>query len=157
VFVDGEFVVTGSVTRAVSALISLQTTFPNGLIFYTLDGATPTLASILYDSPYSLRQSVTVRAQAHRAGFLVGRGGDHIRIVMLPAYHLSAGTRGGGTVTLDPPDGVYLSNSVISVTAVPAPGWTFLQWLGDASGSSATTIVVVNRSKCLEAIFGTTL
>src|SRR5688572_32708175 len=38
IFVDGEFVVTGSVARTDSALVALQTTFPNGAIFYTIDG-----------------------------------------------------------------------------------------------------------------------
>ena len=38
-FIDGEFVVTGQVSRLNTAHLSMLTTYPNGAIFYTLDGA----------------------------------------------------------------------------------------------------------------------
>ena len=40
---------------------------------------------------------------------------------------------------------------------MPAPGWTFLQWLGDVSGTNATNSLRMSRDQYVEAVFGTTL
>jgi uncharacterized repeat protein (TIGR02543 family) len=157
VFVDSEFVVTSSVTRAASAVVAMQTTFPNGAIFYTLDGTTPSFASSLYDSPFLLQRSATLRATAYRADFSLSREMDPITITIVPAFTVKETTAGGGSVSLMPAMAAYLSNTVVTVTATPALGWTFLQWLGDASGTSATVTMVVMGNQCVEAVFGTTL
>ena len=68
---------------------------------------------------------------------------------------LTATTTGGGGVTIQPPDGAYFSNSTAVVTASPADGWTFLQWLGDATGTNSTTSLRMTRNRCAEAVFGT--
>jgi hypothetical protein len=70
---------------------------------------------------------------------------------------LTATTLGGGTVAVDPPIPPYLSNSWALVTATPSPGWRFLFWLGDASGTNETINVKVTRDKYVQAVFGTTL
>ena len=70
---------------------------------------------------------------------------------------LNATTIGGGTVTADPPNPPYLSNSVVTVSATPLSGWQFLYWLGDASGTNGTTTLNVNRNEYVQAVFGTTL
>src|SRR5438128_547717 len=49
------------------------------------------------------------------------------------------------------------SNSIVTVTATPDPGWTFLRWLGEAIGTNATSSVVMRRDSCVEAVFGTGL
>jgi hypothetical protein len=58
-------------------------------------------------------------------------------------------------VSIDPPSGPYLSNSTAIVSALPGAGWFFLYWLGDAAGTNPTTTVVVERTSCVEAVFGT--
>jgi hypothetical protein len=61
-------------------------------------------------------------------------------------------------VDVSPAAASYRSNTLVRLIATPLPGWTFLQWLGDASGTSATTNVrVLNRDLCVQAVFGTTL
>ena len=69
---------------------------------------------------------------------------------------LSASTE-GGTSAIVSPAGAYLSDGTAVVTATPAPGWTFLQWLGDASGTNPTASVAMSRNKCVRAVFGTAL
>jgi formylglycine-generating enzyme required for sulfatase activity len=76
-----------------------------------------------------------------------------VQLVILPT--LTTSTDGGGTVSIDPPDGAYLSDSTAIVTALPSAGWSFLQWLGDASGTNPTASVAMTRNKCVQAIFGT--
>lgn len=70
---------------------------------------------------------------------------------------LTATTLGGGSVTANPSAPPYLNNSLATVTATPASGWTLLNWLGDASGANSTVNVSVTRNKYVQAIFGTSL
>jgi len=46
---------------------------------------------------------------------------------------------------------------VVNLTATPASGWIFLQWLGDAAGTNANTSVTMSRNNYVQAVFGTTL
>ena len=70
---------------------------------------------------------------------------------------LTAESAGGGTVTIDPPDAPYLNRSLATVTARAAPGWKFLFWTGDATGTNETISVHVTRNKFVQAVFGTEL
>jgi hypothetical protein len=74
----------------------------------------------------------------------------------VPLYDLSASTPGGGTIAVNA-FGPYPSNTVVTVTAVPSSGWTFLYWLGDASGTNSSATINLTRDKSVEAIFGTGL
>jgi hypothetical protein len=100
---------------------------------------------------------VIVRALGYRADFYESAESDPITITVIPSYSLSAAAAGGGTVTLSPSGGVYPSNTVVTLTANPAVGWTFLQWLGDATGYNASTNVTLTRNMSVRAVFGTTL
>jgi len=157
-FVDGEFVVTNAVFRLGIAEIAMQSTFPNGSIFYTLDGATPNFGANLYAGGFVLHRSATVRAVAYDANFVTAWELDPVPVVVNPTFLVNVTTPGGGTVAVSPPTASYRSNTLVSLTALPAPGWTFLQWLGDVSGAGAMTNVVVrNRDLCVQALFGTGL
>lgn len=72
-------------------------------------------------------------------------------------YTLSALTAGGGILNTFPPTGDNFSNLLEVVTASPAPGWTLLQWLGDAAGTNPTVSVILTRNKTVRAVFGTTV
>ena len=80
---------------------------------------------------------------------------DPLEIVILPT--LSATTAGGGSVAVDPPAGAWSSNGTAVVTATPAPGWTFLHWLGDATGTNPAATVAMSRNISVQAVFGTGL
>jgi hypothetical protein len=43
------------------------------------------------------------------------------------------------------------------VTAIPIPGWSFLNWFGDASGINPIINISVTRNKYVQAVFGTLL
>ncbi len=157
VFVDGEFVVTGAVTRLASTEIAMLTTFPNGTLLFTLDGTTPSFSSRLYYGPFTLRRSFTIRAIAYDAFFTQSWEADPVEVIVQPTYSLNAATAGGGSVSVSPTNSPYLSNTMATVTATPAAGWTFLQWLGDATGANPSAPVPMTRDKCVQAVFGTTL
>src|SRR5207249_2285077 len=62
---------------------------------------------------------------------------------------------GGGTVTNNPPNGPYLINSSVTLTALTNSGWTFMNWAGDLTNATAVTAVTMTTSKTVTAVFGT--
>jgi hypothetical protein len=55
-----------------------------------------------------------------------------------------------------PAEYLVFSNTVVNIHASPATDWSFLQWLGDATGSSPdTSVAVQGHDPCIEAVFGT--
>ncbi|MEO6035610.1 MAG: FG-GAP-like repeat-containing protein [Verrucomicrobiota bacterium] len=139
-----------------SAQISFQSSFANGMIFYTLDGSTPSFTSISYTGPFALDRSATLRAIVYSADFLQSGESDPVNITIIPTYTLTGVTAGGGSVAIGGV-GPFLGNTVVNVTANPSNGWTFLQWLGDASGTNPMTTVTLTRNKSVRAVFGTGL
>jgi len=60
---------------------------------------------------------------------------------------------GLGTVTLNPPGGVYNAGTVVTLTASPAAGWEFNDWSGDLSGSTNPETITVDADKNVTATF----
>ena len=56
-------------------------------------------------------------------------------------------TSANGTITKSPSQALYDSNTVVQLTATPAPGYTFTGWSGDASGSTNPLSVTMSGSK----------
>lgn len=136
--------------------VQLQSFFPNGITFYTLDGSTPSYLSSQYSGPFLVTKSSALRALAYSADFFEAGELDPIQIFLPPAYPLSVSTGGGGNINVTPP-GPYLSNTVVTLSAIPAAGWVFLKWTDDATGTSAVTNIAMTRPKSVKAIFGTSL
>jgi len=59
----------------------------------------------------------------------------------------------GGTVSKDPPNLYYTAGTEVTLTATPSSGWKFDGWEGDASGTNATTKIIVNAKKNVTAKF----
>lgn len=140
-----------------SVTIQLQNVYAGGLTFYTLDGSSPTFASLQYDGPFVVSNSVVLRALGYRADFFEFGELPPVTIQLPPSYPLQVGSDGGGSITVNPSSGTYLSNTVVTLTATPNAGWTFLKWLGDVSGTNVSTNVAMTRAKAVQAVFGTTL
>lgn len=157
ILVDGQFVVAGPLDRLGQVSVTILTTFPNGSIFYALDGSPPSYLSTLYGGPFEVHRTVTLRAIAYDSNFIAAREADPVQIYVTPTHTLDVSTAGGGSVSLVPSSGPYGSNVVVTLFANPEPGWTFLQWLGDASGSVQATNMPMIRDRCVQAVFGTTL
>jgi hypothetical protein len=148
--------VTNSQTFGGTVAIRLQNVFAGGPIFFTLDGSEPTPSSTIYTGPVLASNTIiTIRALAYSSDFTQSGTLDPLTISIVPNYSLSKLSGGGGTISLSPSSGSYLSNTTVTATAIPAPGWSFLQWLGDAVGTNNPTSVLMSRSKTIRAIFGT--
>jgi predicted outer membrane repeat protein len=68
-------------------------------------------------------------------------------------YLLLVDVVGQGTVTRLPDEATYPSGTVVTVTAVADPGWTFSHWSGDLSGSANPTSITMDGNKSITATF----
>ncbi len=141
-------------TNAAWVELTLTAPFPNPFIWYTLDGSPPSPSSTEYTGTFIVSNTVVVRALAINPL-------DFSTVEMAPAainlwtvFHLFATATTGGMVSLAPPGGFYLSNTVVTLTALPEAGWEFLSWTGDASGTANPLDLVMHRDRIVTAQFG---
>ena len=83
--------------------VTLQTTFANGTIRYTLDGSTPTASSTLYTGPFNVAQTSTLRAVAFSSDGSQSALADPVTITInkqAPAPVISNVNLTGSTFTL---------------------------------------------------------
>jgi hypothetical protein len=70
-------------------------------------------------------------------------------------YTLSSAAAGPGSVTLDPPGGVYAVGTTVTVTATPDPDSAFLGWSGAATGSTNPESILMDADKAVTGSFAT--
>jgi heme/copper-type cytochrome/quinol oxidase subunit 2 len=68
-------------------------------------------------------------------------------------YTLESRLSPGGGGSVDPPDDNYEAGANVTLTAIPATGYRFDHWGGDASGVATTLNVVVDANKTVTAYF----
>ena len=73
--------------------------------------------------------------------------------VVPPTYTLAIGTVGLGSVVLDPDQPSYLAGDVVTLTAVPDPGWSFAGWSGDAGGTENPLVIAIQGDTAITATF----
>jgi hypothetical protein len=155
IFIDNQLTHEGPVRKAAAVQVRLQPFYTNSLIYYTLDGTEPSFISTEYTRPFTLAASATVRAISYRADFLESTGSPAIEVQIVPDVVLTNETLGGGIVQFDPPGPVYSSNTVVSMTAMPGPGWLFIRWDEAASGTTVTNSITMTNHLAVRAVFGT--
>jgi hypothetical protein len=76
-------------------------------------------------------------------------------------FPLTVSSPGGGSVTANgesiAANTYYPTGTVVSLAAVPVAGWSFLHWLGGASGSANPLAVAMTQTQNVQAVFGTTI
>jgi uncharacterized repeat protein (TIGR02543 family) len=68
-------------------------------------------------------------------------------------YTLTVNVVGNGSVTESPAAAIYLSGTVVTLTAVPSAGWTFQGWSGDVSGPQNPVDITMDTDKSVMAAF----
>ena len=137
--------------------LSIRSAHTNGSSFYTLDGSTPNFNSFHYTIPFTLQSNATVRAIGYSADFNQSEEADVVNATVQSQHTLTTSATAAGSVTLNPPGGTYANTNIVTVTATPASGWSFLYWLGDIAGTNPVVNVSMERDKIIQAVFGTTL
>lgn len=156
VSVNGVVTYSDEVVAGDLARVVITSQFPSATLFYTLDGSDPT-GGELYTAPFDLTQSGTLRVVAFDATFSTQAEAGPLSIRIVPRYPLSVVNRGGGQVTVTPPGGPYLSNTVVQLEATASNGWSFLGWQGDLTGAQTSVPLVMDSPRNVEAVFGTAL
>jgi hypothetical protein len=70
-----------------------------------------------------------------------------------PSKTLTVNITGNGSVTLDPPGGSYPRNTVVTLTADPDDGESFIEWQDDLTGSNNPETITMNTNKTVTAVF----
>ena len=135
--------------------MTLQTAFPGGYIFYTLDGTTPTFSSPLYMGPIIITNTTTIRALSLSLDFSQYLPSPPAQIIILKNALTVSG--GGGYISANPSQPLYENGTVVTLTAIPDSGWTFDHWQGSASGTNNPLTVTMNSDKQVQAVFTTTI
>ncbi len=156
VLVNGQLFTGSALTSLRSVRIEFSTSFPNGKIFFTLDGTAPSRSSLRYGTSLNLGRSGTLRVIAYSADYSTSWENTPIDFTFITAFLLET-TGGGGVIRRLPAASLYLRDSLVTVAAEAAPGWEFLQWLGDLQGTNSIGVLVMNRDRGVGAVFGTSL
>jgi hypothetical protein len=160
ILVDGADVGGGKVTRLDSARITMTSSLPGANIYYTLDGTSPDFRALQYrTNALVLTNSALLRAVAYDSTYAHSAESAPLLVQITPTYVLTTSTPGGGTIQVAPtPVAIgnrYASNQIVTLTATPAAGWSFLHWTGDATGVTQVATVTVQGPTSVEAVFGT--
>ena len=78
--------------------------------------------------------------------------------VEYPVQHsLTVNTVGSGGVNVEPPGGSYGEGVEVTLTATPDPGWQFIGWSGDLSGSANPAQLTMDGDKVVTATFAVSI
>lgn len=66
---------------------------------------------------------------------------------------LTVHTIGGGSVSVTPEKPLYRYGDVVTLTAIPDPGWRFVGWSGDLSGSDNPITLTITDNTTVNATF----
>ena len=160
VLIDGTDIGGGTTNVVTSATVTMTNTGAGSAIYYTLDGSTPDFSSTPFSTPFTITNTSIITAIAYNVSYTASAQSAPINVQVSPIFPLSATTPGGGTIAISPSaysSGNYVSNTILTLTAVPAAGWTFLEWTGDISSTNTAITLTMNSAHTVQAIFGMSL
>jgi uncharacterized repeat protein (TIGR02543 family) len=68
-------------------------------------------------------------------------------------YALTTGVTGSGTITRSPAKSGYTYGEQVTLTATPAPGWSFQGWSGGLTGANNPATVTTSADAVITAVF----
>lgn len=77
----------------------------------------------------------------------------NVTAVFIKVYTLSIAVSPTGGGSISHSSGTYDDGTTITLTAIPATGYRFDHWEGDASGNVATANITINSNKNVTAVF----
>ncbi len=143
-------------------------------VTFTLAITPPVNGKIMPDplpkTEFLFGDTITLAAVADKGYYFGGWGGDAsgtdatLRVVMNANKKISATfadtskfsltvSSPNGSVTLNPPSGVYSPGTLVKLSASPASGYMFTSWSDSASGSNDTVTITMNSKKIVTANF----
>ena len=162
ILVNGAAVAGGTLDRTNAAQVNISSTATDSTnIYFTLDGSPPDLVCTHYTNAFILTNSAVIRAIAYDTDYKDAAEAAPVTLNIWPLYPLTATTPSGGTISNSPAPysggNLYVSNTLVTLTATASTNWSFLGWTGDSAATTSVTTVRMDRSRAVQAIFGTTL
>jgi len=119
------------------------------------DGGTSTSQNPFYIYTNAGVYAATVTANAYGTTATVSAASSIQIVVTSNLRTLTTATTGfgTGTVTLNPPGGIYLTGTLVTVTATAGSNSEFMGWSGAASGSNNPVTVVMTTNCSVSANF----
>jgi hypothetical protein len=112
---------------------------------------------------WNIGGSTPVALGSYLAVFEGSSGDNKSQLVVMinitpPGYTLTVNIDGDGTVTKNPEQATYTTNSNTRVQLIPTPasGYSFSRWSGDLSGNANPANIVMNGNKTVTATFAQT-
>jgi hypothetical protein len=150
--VNGQLAV-GTMVAVSNAQVTISGGFEDGYIFYTLDGSLPSVDSTLYSGAFTVTNSVAVQALSLSGDFLETAFAPTINVEIKTVYNLQTSVVGNGTITINPPSGPYLSNTMVTLTPIPGANWLFAYWTNGATGNQNPLSLTISGPQNVQAVF----
>jgi hypothetical protein len=157
VFVEDQRIDGASVTHLGAALVRFEVAGANRRVLCTLDGSPPEPGgrrTLVYAAPFRIFNSVRLRALAVDTQSGESKEAPPVDVVIAPGVRVTATTRGGGDVRVQPADDYLTPGSVVRLVALPEPGWEFMGWLGDPASLQSSGEFVIQHDTAVHAVFG---
>jgi uncharacterized repeat protein (TIGR02543 family) len=90
---------------------------------------------------------------ADTAFFLLSKEELPLEIPAPKLFSLNVSIEPPGAGSVTPSEGKFQADTTVTLTAVPAPGYTFDRWSGDAAGTSLTVTITMDSDKSVTAHF----
>ncbi len=116
------------------------------------------LASLFtVDSDTQIRVTVPIGASTGPINAANPAGNDttatEFSVTAATLYTLTVNTSGSGSVNLDPPGGIYVDGTEVTLTPNAESGFVFSGWSGDLTGSTNPAVLTMDGDKNVTAIF----
>jgi uncharacterized repeat protein (TIGR02543 family) len=161
VLVDGTDVGGGTARRYLACQVSMSSPFgTNAPIYYTLDGTQPDFTGLPYTGAFPLTNSANLRAIAYNAAYTLSAEAAPISVQIWTTVPLSTSVSGGGSISISPAPyagpNLYVNNTLVTLTATPSNGWSFVGWTGDSTNTTNVTTVLMDQARAVQAVFQAT-
>jgi hypothetical protein len=118
-------------------------------------------SSFAVDSDSQIRADVPNGAASGPISVVNPAGSDtstgDFTVEYLVEYSLTMNTVGSGSVTANPPGGLYGEGVQVDLTATPDPGSYFVGWSGDLAGSANPSQLTMDADKIVTATFSVSI
>jgi hypothetical protein len=125
--------------------VSMTDATPNATIYYTLDGSTPTVTSLIYSNPIVITASTTIQAMASAPGYLQSAVSSETYVNSLQA----------SVPTFNPSSGTYTQTLLVTITD-STPGALIYYTIDGTPPTTASTLysgpVSISTTESLNAI-----
>jgi hypothetical protein len=128
-----------------SLVVSMADATPGATIYYTLDGSTPTVASLVYTTPITISATTTIQAMASAPGYLQSAVSS---VTYVDSMQTSTPTFSPGSSSSTQPFSVTISDSTSGATIY----YTIDGTTPTTSSTKYTGAVAVSATETLEAI-----